>query len=127
MVTDRWLETTDLPLLAVALARDEHHVGTEVEFFTDPSAVCKVYSDEDGPILFARAAKTLRLDLQYVDNADKKRNMRAMLEGFDKLAANAKEHGFSEIIFQSSSPLLVKFCKKMFGFVESHGELRKVL
>lgn len=127
MITDRFIETTDLPLLAVSLAQDEHHQGTEPEFFIEYGTVCKVYSDERGPILFARGSKSLRLDLQYVDNKDTKRNMKAMLEGFDKLAAKAKENGFTEIIFQTNNPLLKRFCIKAFGFADSCGELRKSL
>ena len=127
MVTDRFLETRDLPLLALSLAKDEIHKGTEPEFFTQPGTVCKVYEDEIGPICFVRGTKALRLDIQYVSNDDTKRNMKAMLGGFDKLADKARENGFTEIVFQSNSPLLKKFCIKAFGFYEYEGELRKHL
>jgi hypothetical protein len=127
MVTDRFMEASDAPLLARSLANDEHHRSTPPEFFTAPGTICKVYEDELGPICFVRGTKALRLDIQYVDNADKKRNMTAMLEGFDRLAKNAASHGFTEIIFQTNSPLLRKFCVKAFGFYEYEGELRKHL
>lgn len=127
MVTDRFLEPKDMPLVAMSLAKDEHHKNTEPEFFTQLGTVCKVYEDELGPICFVRGTKALRLDIQYVDNDDKKRNISAMLEGFDNLAAKAKENGFTEIIFNSNNPLLKKFCVKAFGFAESNGELRKFI
>lgn len=127
MIIDRYLEPDDMPTLAISLARDEHHKGTDPEFFTQYGTVCKVYADELGPICFVRGTKALRLDIQYVDNGDKKRNMSAMLEGFDKLAAKAKENGFTEIVFQTNSPLLKRFCTKAFGFIESSGELRKFI
>lgn len=127
MVKDRFIETADLPLLALSLAKDEEHKKTEPEFFTASGSVCKVYEDELGPICFVRGTKALRLDIQYVDNKDKKRNIAAMLGGFDALAAKARENGFTEIIFQSNNPLLKKFCVKAFGFVESDGELRKFI
>jgi len=127
MVTDRFLEHRDLAVLEMSLARDEHHQGTLSEFFTQYGTVCKAYEDEEGVILFARASKALRLDLQYVKNDDVKRNMKAMLTGFDGLAKRAKENGFLEIIFTSNSPMMRKFCVKRFGFVEECNELRKFL
>lgn len=127
MVNDRFIDATDLPLLTLSLARDEQHKGTEPEFFTAPGAVCKVYGDEQGPILFARASKALRLDLQYVDNKDVKRNMKAMLGGFDALAQKARENGFLEIIFNTNSEMMRRFCIKRLGFTDSPGELRRLL
>lgn len=127
MVEDRLIEPGDITLLEVALAKDEDHKETEPAFFYQPGTVCKVYSDEFGPILFARGSAVLRLDLQYVDNKDVKRNMKAMLDGFDALAKKARENGFGEIIFNSNSPMMRRFCTKRFGFVESGNELRKFL
>jgi hypothetical protein len=127
MVTDRFLEPRDLALLELSLSRDEHHKGTTVDFFTQYGTVCKTYSDEQGPILFARASKALRIDLHYVDNADTKRNMKAMLGGFDELAKRAKENGFLEIVITSNVEMLRKFCIRRFGFVEERGELRKFI
>jgi len=127
MVTDRFLEQRDEELLELSLAKDENHQGTDVEFFKQPGTLCKVYEDEIGPICFVRGTKALRLDIQYVSNSDRKRNMKAMLEGFDKLAAKAKENGFTEIVFNTSNDLLRAFCIRRFGFEESQGELRKFL
>ena len=127
MVTDRFLEHRDLPILEKSLAQDEYHQGTPPEFFTQLGTITKVYSDDQGPILFVRGAKAIRLDIQFVDNNDHKRNARAMLEGFDKLAAKCKEQGFTEIIMTSNVDALRKFCAKRFGFVESQGELRRYL
>lgn len=127
MVTDRFIEPGDLTLLELSLARDEHHKDTEPGFFYQPGTITKVYEDDSGPILFARGSAALRLDLQYVDNADVKRNMKAMLDGFDALAKKAKENGFGEIIFNTNSPMMKRFCTKRFGFIESGSELRKFL
>ena len=128
MITDRFIEPGDLPLLEISLAKDKHHSGTQPEFFVQPGTVCKVYEDELGPILFARGAKSLRLDLQYVDNDDVKRNMKAMLEGFDSLAKKAADNGFTEVVFTTNSEMMRKFCIKRFGFEDVPGnELRKFL
>lgn len=127
MITDRYFEPSDLDLLELSLSRDEHHTGTKPEFFTQVGCISKVYEDELGPILFVRGAKALRLDIQFANNDDHKRNMKAMLGGFDGLAKKAFQNGFTEVIFNSNNEMLKKFCIKRFGFEESNGELRKYL
>lgn len=128
MITDRLFDKeTDMNLLELSLSQDEHHTTTKPEFFFEKGTVLKIYEDEKSPILIVRGAKTLRLDIQFVSNTDTERNKKAMLEGFDGLAAQALANGFTEIAFQSDSKLLRRFCKQNFGFVESNGELRKQL
>jgi hypothetical protein len=134
MIFDRLMVPEDLPILEMSLAQDQHHVGTTADFFMMDGTVTKVYEDEHGPIMFVRGSvirrfdkKVLRLDIQYVSNEDGKRNARAMFAGFDILSQRAKDHGFEELYFTSNNPLLIAFCTKRFGFVESNGELRKTL
>jgi hypothetical protein len=127
MITDRFMEESDLALLELSLSRDEHHEGTTPEFFTEPGTLSKVYEDERGPILFVKGTPVLRLDIQYVSNEDFERNKEAMLEGFPPLAAKAKANGYKEIIFESNVRALRIFCQRHFGFKESAGELRKIL
>lgn len=128
MVTDRLMEDTDLLLLGLSLSKDEHHVGTEPEFFTEPGTLTKVYESDGVPVLFVRGAPILRLDIQFVSNEDGRKNIKTMLEGLPPLAQKARENGFKEIVFNTSSPLLKAFCIKRLGFEEVEGsELRKVL
>lgn len=127
MITDRMFENTDLPLLETSLAFDKHHTTTKPEFFTQEGTVCKVYEDENGPILFVKGTPVLRLDIQYVSNEDFERNKQAMLDGFPELVKRARANGFKEIMFQSDVRALKIFCKRNFGFTESSGELRKIL
>lgn len=125
MITDRFIELQDLNLLQLSLADDIYHHGTTVDFFTAPGSVCKVYEDEEAPIMFVRGAKALRVDIQYMDNTDVRRNMKCMLAGFPPLVEKAKENGFTEIIFNSDHQLLREFCVRRLGFIPSSGELRK--
>lgn len=127
MVTDRLLEESDLSLLELSLSQDEYHTETAPEFFLEPGTATKVYEDESGPILFVKGTPALRIDIQFVDNNDARRNIKCMSEGFPPLAAKARENGFKEVIFNTSNPLLKAFCIKRFGFVESEGELRKFI
>ena len=123
----RPINEEDRLLLEFSLEGDSYHRDTTSDFFYDPNSVCNVYEDDEGPVLFVRGTKALRLDIQFVDNKDTKRNAAVMLEQFANLAQQAKANGFTEIIFNSNSPLLIRFCKQKFGFVESKGELRKFL
>jgi hypothetical protein len=128
MVTNRYLEYADLPLLKESLEKDEHHKNTPVEFFYELNTVASVYEDEDGIVLFVRGEallienyKVLKLDIQFVDNNNARRNMRCMLEGFPILAEKAKQNGFEIVVFFSDVDILKRFCKKHLGFEEAEG------
>jgi hypothetical protein len=125
MITYRTLTQGDYELLRDSLAKDIYHQKTRPTFFTEKETVTVVYEDDDGPVLFVRGKpeKTgLRLDIQFVDNEDGKRNIKTMLEGFPPLADRAKNSGFTHIIFDSVSPLLRKFCLKRLNFLEGTGQ-----
>ncbi len=128
MITDRLLEDSDLNLLELSLSQDQYHKTTTTEFFTEPGTMCKVYEEDEQPILFVKGSPELRLDIQFVSNENARKNMRVMLEGLPPLAQKAKENGFKSILFNTSSPLLKAFCIKRFGFEQVEGDsLRKAL
>jgi hypothetical protein len=130
MVTSRYLTHEDYGKLAESLLLDEYHKGTSPEFFYQVGTTCSVYSDEKGEVLFARGlplvfnnTKIIKLDIQFIDNKDYKRNLKVMLEGFSVLEKNAKANGFTGFIFDSTVELLRKFCCKRLGFVALPGDL----
>jgi hypothetical protein len=138
MVTDRLMEqsqegespTFDETLLGISLAEDEHHFETPVSFFKQAGTVTKVYEGEDHqPICFARAAKSLRIDIHFLDNSDKRKNATALAEGIGPLVEQAKASGFYEIVFTTSNPELAAFCEKKLGYevVPDKFVLRKFL
>jgi hypothetical protein len=123
MVTHRLLEKSDHETLAKSLAADEYHKTTSLEFFTDPDAVCILYLDDGEPVLYARGQalgigdkKVIRLDLQYCNNNDVRKNLRTMMLGFPPLADSARENGFDAIVFQSDVSILRDFCMRRLGF-----------
>ncbi len=129
MITSRYITPEDLPILSDSLAKDEYHVDTPVNFFTEDGTVCLIYQDEDGPICFVRGAPVesngvaiIQLDIQYLDNKDFRRNLKAMLAGFPELERRAKENGFSGFFVVSNVPLLRNFCIKRLGFQEYGNE-----
>ena len=124
---DRQLEQTDLAELQISMDKDGCHKGINVETFLQPNTVSRVVEDETSSILVYKCSKTLRLDTQFLDNTDVRRNRDAILETFPKVLELAKVNGFNEIIFQTANPILKRFMSKHFQFEESVGEMvRKV-
>jgi len=126
MVSKRDIEPYDYPILKDSLSQDKYHEGTDPEFFYDEKAVCYVYEDDDGPIMYVKGSKVLRLDIQFVLNSDFRRNA-AGLQKLSEIVEFAKTAGFKQLIFTSNSPLLRKYCCKHFGFAESKDELIREL
>lgn len=128
MITDRFINETDVELLKQSLEQDNFHKDTTVDFFLKPDVLTKAYELDGETILYARACKVLQLDLQFLDNGNVQANRKVMEEGFPVLEKQAKENGFSEIIFTTSNPLLQRFCTRRLKF-ETIGEsvLRKIL
>lgn len=127
MIESRPLQDGDYELLKDSLERDEFHQDTTPAFFRAPGTVCDVYSDELGPVLFVRNAKSLRVDIQFVDNEDRARNAKVLLNQFEIFTERARASGYTELVFCTNSPMLKEFCKKQFGYKEIDGELRKLL
>lgn len=126
MITSRFLTVEDHQQLSNSLSEDEYHKDTPLEFFLEEGTVCSVFEDETGVVLFVRGQplfhkedqgiRLIRLDIQYLNNVNAKRNLRTMLEGFPILEKRAKDNGFIGFIFSSAAPLLRKFCIKRLGF-----------
>ena len=121
MITSRPLESKDLPMLQKALDRDEFE-HAEVPSYTQNGAYSEVYEDEDGPIAVLRYTKTLRLVGVWCDNHAGLKNARATIQAISDAVAKAKASGFTDIIFNTESPTLAKFCVSKLGFKESKGE-----
>lgn len=119
--------------LKQAIENDPYHKDTTtVDFFYLPLTMCNVYYDEEGTILWLRLCsdvdRFVHLDIQFRLNEDGKRNIRAMRDGFPVLCSRAKEKNFKGFIFDSTSPLLKKFCTERLGFIEQENNiLRKEL
>lgn len=124
----RFINKEDRPLLEESIARDDYHKDTTTaDFFYSPAAICSVQEDDQGPVFFLRATKALRLDIQFVDNLDKERNANAMLERLESIVEQARQAGFTELIFCSDSPGLMAFCRRKLKFKQVNGEMRKFI
>jgi hypothetical protein len=130
MITNRLITDEDYSLLTESLSQDEYHKETHTDFFYEPNTRCLVYEDEDGPICWVRGLPIvhnqvgmIQLDIQFLDNRDAKRNLKAMLIGFPELERMAKLNKFVGFFFTSIQPSLCKFCIKRLGFQQYTDEL----
>lgn len=123
-ITSRPLELLDLDMLQRALDQDNYE-HAEVKNYTMDKAASYVYEDEKGPIGVLRYTKTLRLVTVWCDNKDRVRNAASIIKAISDAVAKAKASGFTDIIFNTQSPLLAKFCCERLGFEENKGEYIK--
>ena len=121
MITSRPLESLDQDMLKRALDQDTYeHAG--VGDYSCPNVYSEVYEDEVGPIGILRYSKTLRLMTVWCDNKDRERNAASVIKAIGDAVEKAKASGFTEIVFNTESPTLAKFCMTQLGFEESKGE-----
>ena len=123
----RAISEGDRTLLDSSLSKDTYHKDTKADFFYAPGTFCNVHEDDTGPVMFVRATKSLRFDVQFVENDDRVKNAKALKEVFQGYEDRARANGFTEFVFFSDSPALKKFCEEQFGFKELNGEMRKLL
>jgi hypothetical protein len=133
MITTRWIEESDYDLIAASLLTDEYHKGEKSDFFYNKDSCCNVYEDEKGPIMFLRgcvysdSVESIRIDIQFMSNTDSRRNMEALMFANENFVVNCKRNGFKELVFETKSPKLKRFCVKYLGFVEIDGRMHKAL
>lgn len=127
MITTRLLNADDGKVLETSIAGDSYHAAsTTPAFFADSRCESTAFEIDSKPIMYVRAAKALRLDVQFCDNNDKKNNAVALHE-LESIVERAKASGFVELIFCTTAPLLRAYCMKYFKFESVEGELRRYL
>jgi hypothetical protein len=133
MITSRYITAEDYPLLETSLAADPYHKGTSIDFFKEQNTVTSVYSFDDELILFTRGKVVstsgpafIQLDIQFINNESRAKNLIVMLTGFYELEKKSRQEGFAGFIFHSDVPLLRKFCIRRLGFSEWGDFLVKV-
>jgi hypothetical protein len=124
----RLMTESDEALLGASLAQDEHHKDTPVDFFKVPGTVAQVWEDEKGEVAITRCAKSLRIDIQFLDNEDRARNANFLAE-CEGVAAAAKGAGYNELVFTTNNPVLAAYCERVFNYevVPDRFVLRKQL
>jgi len=80
--------------------------------------------DALGPSMFIRGEKVLRLHIQFPP--EKWRNAKSLIKFIPAIEADARKHGFTQIIWDSTSEDLISFAER-FGYRRSQSEIMKDL
>jgi hypothetical protein len=118
----RKLTESDRPLLVEWMAADPFHRGYSSQIFFEDGTEGMLFEDADGPILFVALSRAIRAFVQFAPD-QKARTRVALPEAFAFVAKQGQQGLFKEVIFESESLPLIRFCKKRLGFRESPHEL----
>lgn len=121
MITKRPLIDADLLALQKSLDESKFHSGLKANLFSGPHTESFVYEDEQGPIGVLRYSKTLRLCTSWFNEKDRVRNGASIFQAIKDSVELAKKNGFTDIIFDTESLLLEKFCIDKLGFEKAVG------
>jgi hypothetical protein len=129
MLKKRSVSEHDRETLNKYIAADSDHAGRCNADFWLPakekdSTARFVMEDSLGPTIYCRGENVLRLHIQFCDS--KMRNARALTEFIPLIEADARKHGFTQIIWDSVSPDLIRFAER-FGYRKSEHEILKDL
>jgi len=133
---------SDLELARLWTARDPDHAGrVDPGFWLSQGRYAQAYllSDADGPVFFFKGVvrpreAAIEVHIQFPPDEDEPlRNMRrrrisqGLIEGLAWLEERMLAKMVTEIIFESSTPALIRFSKRHLGFTHENGKLRKQL
>jgi hypothetical protein len=132
---------SDLELARLWTARDPDHAGrVDPGFWLSQGRYARAYllSDADGPVFFFKGILRLHIPaievhIQFPPDIDEPlRNMRrrrisqGLIEGLAWLEERMSGT-VNEIIFESTTPALIRFCQRHLGFTHENGQLKKRL
>jgi hypothetical protein len=105
-----------------------HATTTKPDFFLSKEKGIESYvlEDETGPVFFFRMMRVVRLDIQFMpeaEDAEHERTRDGLIEGVNWLTAALAIGGVHQIMFQSENPLLIRSAEKRLGFTRSPHEL----
>jgi hypothetical protein len=122
MITSRPINKSDFPRMEQEIRSDAcHKEWLKSAFFVAPNTQSIVFEDEETVIMFARLSSVLRLHVQFCD-VSKQKIARCLVTQFSDIVKRAKANGYSQIIFDTESPALAKFCQRYLGFTASGHE-----
>lgn len=129
----------DLPLAKAWTKADPDHAGkVDPGFWLGQSARTQSYLliDADGPVFFFKgsvAGKSLEVHVQFPPDDDaamhhlrRRRISQGLIEGLTWLEGHMR-YAVDEIVFESTTPALIRFCQRHLGFTHEGGRLRKKL
>lgn len=121
MINHRPMKVEDIPTLQAAIDQNEFHPNQKTSYYTGEKMYTEIYEDETSPIGFLRYTKALRLCTVWCDNGDRVRNGASIMQAIENSVKLAIADGFNEILFETNSPLLEKFCTSKLDFKKAEG------
>lgn len=106
----------DLQRFKECLAAEPSHVEQDADKWTAPPGEFWTFFDVEGNRCWVRIERVLRIHFQHDQAVERKKIIPLIYQGFAWLIGEARSKGYEEVIFQSTEPRLVAFCKKLFGF-----------
>lgn len=122
----------DLEQIRSCVAEDSSKTNTTPEFFLPardengkniPGIKCIAVEDKHGVVFYLRLEQVMRVHVAFVPKNDYYRIREALKEAFIFIGSGAKKIGYHEMIFDSVSKLLVRFCQKFLGFSDQPNTL----
>lgn len=110
----------DLPRLEKDIANDPYHQGLDPKYWLTqiPGGTKSIaVEDKDGVVFFLRLENVMRAYIQFSKDVDPARTGEAVKECLAFVSAFGKKKGYTEIIFDSVSRVLIRFFKRL-GFQE---------
>lgn len=111
----------DISKLSEWIQADSYHMGNSdpLWWLTGQGFLCYKVVDDEGTTLFMRTDREdrLRLHTQFGPESEvsKKRTMKSLIWGLPKMILLASQEGFKGLVYESTSPTLIKFMEKQ-GF-----------
>jgi hypothetical protein len=114
----RNLSENDRPQIENWIAAEPEHASNTFDWYSEAGTKTVIYEDSDGQVLVAKFTPCLRVDIDFNPEAGPSRIGKALADGLKQLSADARNQNFKEFVFESRSPKLSEFCKRL-GYSES--------
>jgi len=121
----RLLNSEDRPMVESWVAGEPLHANNTFDWYNEAGTKSVVFEDAEGAVLVAKFTPCLKIDIDFLPEAEHKRVARALAEGLQDMGGAAKQQGFKQISFDSTVGKLRAFCERL-GFVPTP-EMRKTL
>ena len=121
----RPINDNDRPQIEAWIAAEPTHVNNTFDWYSEAGVKSVIFEDAEGAVLVAKFTPCLKIDIDFLPEAEPRRAARALSEGLSEMEKQAKQQGFKQFSFDSVSGKLRAFCERL-GFIPSP-ELRKVL
>lgn len=124
----RQLNENDKFLLEKWIALDNDHAGkTNVDFWLPQKHTASFATEDDmGAVFYVRGETCMRLHIQFPPETEKRRIIKVLLKFIPWIEEQARQKGYKQIIWESTSDSLIEFTKH-FGYRVSPNEIVKDL